>query len=129
MKNFFRKIIKNKKIRYKLLVDSKAEAIEIKSELSKIDCKVDFDIESLVDDSKRKGSLIVLAYVKDHAKVELEEYYQKAVFCKLNNIKFLVISDNQVWKKRHDNQLVFNFPSNTHSYEIARNLHYLSLVG
>ncbi|MBS4063277.1 MAG: hypothetical protein KGZ74_01890 [Chitinophagaceae bacterium] len=129
MKQLLKKLIKYKSIRYKLVAESSVEVEEIKLQLAKLDCKVENINEASLMGGNNKNSVIVLAIAKDSAKNQLEEYYQKAIVRKHPNVKFLVVSDEPIWKKRHDNQTVFNFPSNTHSYEIARNLHYLSLVG
>ncbi len=122
------RVNRKKRIDYTLIADELSEAYEIQGDFEKLNC--------ILKEVKTKGialstfkTRVILAFLKKGNKELLEDYYNKVIENnKQSLIKFLVISDEQVWKKRHDDRFIFNLPANTHTFEIARNMHYMSLV-
>ncbi len=123
------RVNRKKRIDYTLIADELSEAQEIQNDFEKLNCILKEVRTTSIAVSTFK-TRVILAFLKKGNTELLEEYYNKALENnKQSLIKFLVVSDEQVWKKRHDDRFVFNLPANSHRYEIARNMHYMSLVG
>jgi len=128
MKSLLSYLFRLRKVRYNLIAGAHADINPILQQLDELGCELQ-NASSGLSKGWGKESSIYLAFVNDMTKSELEENYQKIMSTRSANIKFLIVSDCPLWKNRHDNKIVFNIPSATHSFEIARTMHYLSLVG
>lgn len=119
---------KKNSVLFTLITGRFADAERLKRELEGFDCVLK-EIKTDTNSLSAVSTNIVLAFpVTDNHEV-IEEYYKTMVGNKSKDIpKLLVISDDLIWKNRHDDKNIFNLPVNSHKFEIARNLHYLSMV-
>jgi hypothetical protein len=128
MSNILSRFFRIRKVRYNLISDAHTDVAAILQQLEDLGCRLQKKRLNLLNQRANESS-ICLAFVQGLTISELEDCYQKTITNRNTNVKFLVVSDCQLWKNRHDNVTVFNIPSTTHSFEIARTMHYLSLVG
>lgn len=125
---FLKHLLKRKKITFAFISNKQIETDNIKQSFEDLNCELN-EIQ-LMDVSRfATRSNITLVFPGGGNNEIVEAYYNRVIESKNKPAKLLVVSDDIVWKNRHDDKFVFNLPANSHHYEIARNLHYLSLIG